>query len=129
LNVEALPEIQERNRQRIRDLENNLARLRKQMSQLPCPTSIEHQPRKENNVMNEDATQSTQDNDIPASLRRQKKEPQKALMVRIALSHWEELAAFGLDYEQDVSTFVREAIEDWLRRARKARNTQDTEGA
>lgn len=79
--------------------------------------------------MNEDATQSTQDNDIPASLRRQKKEPQKALMVRIALSHWEELAAFGHDYEQDVSTFVREAIEDWLRRARKARNTQDTEGA
>jgi hypothetical protein len=64
--------------------------------------------------------------DIPASLRRRKKEPQKALMVRIALSQWEELTAFGRDYDQDVSTFVREALEDWLRRARKARQTDSS---
>jgi hypothetical protein len=62
--------------------------------------------------------------DIPASLRRGKKEPKKELMVRIVLSQWEELTAFAHDYDQDVSTFVREAIEDWLRRARKVRQTK-----
>jgi post-segregation antitoxin (ccd killing protein) len=65
--------------------------------------------------------------DIPASLRRRKKEPEKAMQVRIPISHWKELAALGRDYDQNVSTFIREAIEDWLRRARKARNA-DTEG-
>ena len=64
-------------------------------------------------------------NDIPASLRRPKKEPEKAIQVRIAISHWKELTAFARDYDQDVSTFVREAIEDWLRRARKVRQTEN----
>ena len=103
LNAEGLPEIQEQNRQRIRDLENNLAQLRKQKSQFTCSTSIEHQPRRETNAMNEDATQ---DNNIPASLRRQKKEPQKMVQLRIPLSQWEELDALARDYEQDVSTFM-----------------------
>ena len=65
-------------------------------------------------------------NDIPASLRRRKKEPQKAIQVRIPLSQWEELTAFGRDYDQDVSTFIREAIEDWLRRARKVHQTDSS---
>jgi DNA phosphorothioation-dependent restriction protein DptG len=66
--------------------------------------------------------------DIPASLRRRKKEPQRMVQVRIPFSHFEELTDLAREYDQDVSTFVREAIEDWLRRARKARNA-DTEGA
>lgn len=67
--------------------------------------------------------------DIPPSLRRRKKEPQKAIQVRIALSQWDELAAFAREYDQNFSVFVREAIEDWLRRARKARDAQNPEGA
>ena len=63
--------------------------------------------------------------DIPASLRRQAVEPQKILHTRIAIRQWEELVEFAHEYNQDVSTFIREAIEDWLRRARKARDTQD----
>ena len=63
-------------------------------------------------------------NDIPASLRRRKKEPQKMVQLRIPLSQWEELNTLARDYEQDVSTFIREAIEDWLRRARKVRQTE-----
>jgi hypothetical protein len=57
--------------------------------------------------------------DIPASLRRTKKEPAKMVGFRIPLSWWEELSALAREYDQDVSTFIREAIEDWLRRARK----------
>jgi hypothetical protein len=67
--------------------------------------------------------------DIPASLRRAKKEPSKMVTLRIPLSQWEELSAFGRDYEQDVSTFIREAIEDWLRRARKVRQAPTNDGA
>lgn len=63
--------------------------------------------------------------DIPASLRRRKKEPQKAIQVRIALSQWEELTALGRDFDQDVSVFIREAIEDWLSRARKVRQRSE----
>jgi len=63
--------------------------------------------------------------DIPASLRRRTEEPQKAIQVRIALSQWEELTALGRDYDQNVSTFIREAIEDWLRRAREDRQIEN----
>jgi hypothetical protein len=77
--------------------------------------------------MNNDPTK-TNDSDIPASLRRRKTEPHKILHMRIALSQWQELADLGHEYNQDVSTFIREAIEDWLRRARKARQAQNTEG-
>ena len=59
---------------------------------------------------------------IPASLQRRKKQPAKMVGLRIPLSWWEELAALGREYDQDVSTFLREAIEDWLRRARKIRD-------
>jgi hypothetical protein len=64
--------------------------------------------------------------DIPASLRHRKKEPQKMIQVRIPLSQWEELAAFARDYDQDISTFLREAIEDWLKRARKVREVKSS---
>ncbi len=39
--------------------------------------------------------------------------------LRIPLSWWEELTALAQEYNQDVSTFLREATEDWLQRARK----------
>lgn len=56
---------------------------------------------------------------IPASLRRKKKEPMKSLQLRIPLSWWEELNSLAREFDQDVSTFLREATEDWLRRAKK----------
>ncbi len=71
---------------------------------------------------------SNNDADIPTSLRRTKAEPQKMLHIRITLSQWQELADLGHEYGQDVSTFIREAIEDWLRRARKVHQpTSSTE--
>lgn len=73
--------------------------------------------------------QEQEHDDIPASLRRRKTEPQKVLYVRIAQSHWDELEEFAHEYDQDVSTFIREAIEDWLRRARKAPRIQDKDAS
>ena len=67
--------------------------------------------------------------DVPASLRRPNKEPEKPIQVRIAISHWKELTALAREYDQTVSAFIREAIEDWLRRARKARNASGIDGA
>lgn len=64
---------------------------------------------------------NSNDSDIPESLRRGRKEPQKMVALRLPLSWWEELRALAREYDQDVSTFLREATEDWLRRARKAR--------
>lgn len=58
---------------------------------------------------------------IPASLQRKKKEPVKSVQLRIPVSWWEELAALARESDQDVSTFLREATEDWLRRARNVR--------
>jgi hypothetical protein len=58
---------------------------------------------------------------IPESLQRRKKEPVKSIQLRLPVSWCEELTAFGREYDQDVSTFLREATEDWLRRARKVR--------
>lgn len=60
---------------------------------------------------------------IPASLRRKAKEPAKMVTFRIPLSWWDELSSLARDFDQDVSTFMREAIEDWLQRARKVRKT------
>lgn len=71
--------------------------------------------------MDQESYKPIREQDIPASLRRGKKEPSKMTQVRIPLSWWEELSALARDYDQDVSTFIREAIEDWLRRARKVR--------
>ena len=56
---------------------------------------------------------------IPASLQRRKKEPVKSVQLRIPISWWEELSALAQEFDQDVSTFLREATEDWLRRARQ----------
>jgi hypothetical protein len=58
---------------------------------------------------------------IPASLHRRVKEPVKMVQLRIPLSWWEELSGLAKEFDQDVSTFLREATEDWLQRARKAR--------
>ena len=72
--------------------------------------------------------ESTNENlDIPASLKQGKKEPVKTTQVRIPQSWWDELSALAREYDQDVSTFLREAIEDWLHRARKVRQV-DTSG-
>ena len=74
--------------------------------------------------MNQEEMQSTNDNEIPASLRRGKKEPTKNLHVCIPLSWWKELKVLAQEYDQDVSVFLREAIEDWLRRARKVHQSK-----
>ena len=44
--------------------------------------------------------------------------------LRIPLSWWEELSALAQEFDQDVSTFLREATEDWLRRARKVHQSK-----
>jgi len=77
--------------------------------------------------MTDESSSTAKNEDVPASLRRPKKEPEKAMQVRIAISQWKELTDLAREYDQTVAAFVREAIEDWLRRARKARNV-DTEG-
>jgi hypothetical protein len=59
------------------------------------------------------------ENEIPASLRRKVKEPMKSVQFKIPVSWWEELSDLGREFHQDVSIFLREATEDWLRRARK----------
>jgi hypothetical protein len=61
---------------------------------------------------------------IPASLQRKTKEPTKMIQLRIPLSWAEELTALAREFDQDVSTFLREATEDWLRRARKVYQAQ-----
>ena len=71
--------------------------------------------------MDDESSSTRKNDDLPASLRRPAKEPQKILYTRISLRHWEELVEFSHEYDQDVSTFIREAVEDWLRRARLAR--------
>ena len=71
--------------------------------------------------MNQESPEPIREEDIPASLRRPKKEPVRMISIRIPLSAWEELSSLAREYDQDVSTFIREAIEDWLRRARKVR--------
>jgi len=73
--------------------------------------------------MNQESTEHLHDEDIPASLRRPKKEPSKMVALRIPLSWWNELSDLAREYGQDVSTFLREATEDWLKRARKVRQS------
>lgn len=58
---------------------------------------------------------------IPASLHRRVREPVKMVQLRIPLSWWEELSGLAKEFDQDVTTFLREATEDWLQRARKVR--------
>ncbi len=63
--------------------------------------------------------------DIPASLQRKTKEPVKMIQLRIPLSWAEELSDLAREYNQDVSTFLREATDDWLKRARKVRQVAE----
>ena len=65
--------------------------------------------------------------EMPASLQRRKKEPFKSIQLRIPLSWSEELTDLAREFDQDVSTFLREATEDWLRKARKVRRNEDSE--
>jgi hypothetical protein len=61
---------------------------------------------------------------IPASLQQRKaKEPVRMVTFKIPHSWWEELSTLAREYDQDVSTFLREATEDWLQRARKVRQS------
>jgi hypothetical protein len=73
--------------------------------------------------MNQESIRPFNDDDIPASLRRGKREPSKMIGLRLPLSWWEELNALAREFDQDVSTFLREATEDWLCRARKVHQT------
>jgi hypothetical protein len=72
--------------------------------------------------MPSDPSIPTDDFGVPTSLRRKSKEPKKPLQFNVPLSWWEELTELAREYDQDVSTFLREATEDWLKRARKAQN-------
>ena len=58
---------------------------------------------------------------IPSSLQRRSKEPRKQIQFSVPLSWWEELTELGREFDQDVATFLREATEEWLQRARKVR--------
>lgn len=61
----------------------------------------------------------SQSGDLPASLQRRIKEPARLVQFRIPLSWWEELSSLAQEFDQDVSTFLREATLDWLQRARR----------
>jgi hypothetical protein len=58
---------------------------------------------------------------IPNSLQRRTKEPKKQIQFSVPVSWWEELTDLAREFDQDVTTFLREATEDWLQRARKVR--------
>ncbi len=48
-------------------------------------------------------------------------EPVKQVQFRIPLSWWNELRDLSWEFDQNVSTFLREATMDWLQRAREVR--------
>jgi hypothetical protein len=73
--------------------------------------------------MDEEVRNTDDENEIPTSLRRKSQEPMKSVQVRIPMSSWRELSDLGREFDRDVCIFVREAIDDWLRRARKVRQT------
>ncbi len=58
---------------------------------------------------------------VPSSLQRRTREPQKQVQFTIPLSWWDELTDLGREFDQSVATFLREATEEWLQRARKVR--------
>lgn len=58
---------------------------------------------------------------LPASLQKRAKEPKKQIQFSVPVSWWQELSALAREFDQDVATFLREATEDWLLRARKVR--------
>jgi hypothetical protein len=61
---------------------------------------------------------------IPASLQRRVREPVKMVQLRIPQSWWEELSGLAKEFDQDVTTFLREATDDWLQKARKVRQRE-----
>jgi hypothetical protein len=64
---------------------------------------------------------------IPASLQRRVKEPAKLVQLRIPMSWWEELSGLAREFDQDVSTFLREATDEWLQRARRVQQRKKVE--
>ena len=62
--------------------------------------------------------------EIPASLQRKAKEPKAQLYFKVPASWAEELEDLAREFDQNVSTFLREATEDWLQKARKVRQQQ-----
>jgi len=77
--------------------------------------------------MIDEPSSTSKNDDVPASLRRGKKEPIKQMQIRIPLSWWKELRDLGREYDQPVTAFLQEAIEDWLRRARRVRKSHSPE--
>ena len=75
----------------------------------------------ERSKVDRELKETAEDPDLPASLQRRDKEPSKQVQFRIPLSWWDELSALGREFDQDVSTFLREATEDWLKRARRVK--------
>ena len=71
--------------------------------------------------MTTDAGSATDAAEVPASLQKKSKEPKKQIQFSIPQSWWEELTDLGREFDQDVATFLREATEDWLKRARKVK--------
>ena len=76
--------------------------------------------------MSDESNNTSLNEHLPASLRRPKKEPFKMIQFRIPLSWWEELSRLSQEFDQDVSVFLREATEDWLRRARKVHQNKSS---
>jgi hypothetical protein len=64
--------------------------------------------------------------EVPASLQKKSKEPKKQIQFSVPVSWWEELTDLGREFDQDVTTFLREATEEWLRKARKVRAQSDS---
>lgn len=78
-------------------------------------------------AMTEAAQSSADPTDLPASLQRRPKEPFKFCQFRIPMSWWKELSDLAQEFDQDVSTFLREATEEWLQRARRVHRRSPTE--
>jgi hypothetical protein len=90
--------------------------------------AIANRELKEGCCMATDAGSVTDALEVPASLQKKSKEPKKQIQFSIPQSWWEELTELGREFDQDVATFLREATEEWLRKARKVRQ-QSASGA
>ncbi len=78
--------------------------------------------------MTTDAGSSIDAIEVPAYLQRMSREPKKSIQFHVPLSWWEELNELSREFDQPVVTFLREATEEWLRKARKVRQ-QSAAGA
>jgi hypothetical protein len=74
--------------------------------------------------MAENAENGPEALEIPVSLQRRAKEPKTQLYFNVPVSWAEELEELAREFDQNVSTFLREATEDWLQKARKVRQQQ-----